>query len=93
MICGIKFCGGCNPRFDRGEALSRIRDHFLGRIEFPHAAEGVRHDLLLIIGGCTNCCATHGQYDAEHGRIRMWEESQIGEVIDQLEIIWSEQRR
>ncbi len=26
MICGVRFCGGCNPRYDRGKALEKIKE-------------------------------------------------------------------
>ena len=93
MICGVKFCGGCNPRYERGNALETIRRHFTGRIDFPHAEEGARYDLLLVIGGCTNCCASHCQYESDLGVIKMWEESHTRDIIRKLEELWREQRR
>ena len=32
MKCGVKFCGGCNPRYDRGAAYREIKDE-LNHIE------------------------------------------------------------
>ncbi|GAB1476615.1 hypothetical protein MASR2M70_14510 [Bacillota bacterium] len=39
MLCGVKFCGGCNPRFERGKALEELKEHFEGRINFEYAEE------------------------------------------------------
>ena len=25
LRCTVKFCGGCNPRYDRGEAYQTVR--------------------------------------------------------------------
>lgn len=51
MTCGVRFCGGCNPRYERGKALTIIKEHFNGRVDFSIAQENVEYDLLLIIGG------------------------------------------
>ncbi|MDD2483774.1 MAG: hypothetical protein PHQ50_01920 [Eubacteriales bacterium] len=85
MICGVKFCGGCNPRYERGEALEKIRSHFKDKIEFHYAEENVPYDCLLVIGGCTNCCASHCQYDVKQDCVRMWDESHIEDIVKKLE--------
>lgn len=58
MKIGIKFCGGCNPRYDRNLFLAQFiemhPDH-----EIEHAKENVCYDYLLIIAGCTSCCASY----------------------------------
>jgi hypothetical protein len=92
MICGVKFCGGCNPRYERGNALEEIRRHFKGRIDFRYAEEGVRYDLLLVIGGCPSCCASHCQYEAEHDTVKMWDEGHIEDIIEKFERILEEHR-
>ena len=41
MKCGVRFCGGCNPRYDRGEALNQIKDRLKDSdIEFKITTEG-----------------------------------------------------
>ena len=63
MKCGVRFCGGCNPRYDRGEALNQIKDRLKDSdIEFKITTEDEQYDDLLIIGGCTNCCAGYDQF-------------------------------
>lgn len=92
MICGVKFCGGCNPRYERGTALEKIRAHFEGRIDFRYAEEGDRYDLLLVIGGCPSCCASHCQYESEHDCVKMWDESHVKDIIKKFERILEEHR-
>lgn len=93
MVCGVRFCGGCNPRYERGDALERIRKYFSGRVDFRYAEEGVMYDLLLVIGGCSSCCASHCQYETKGDRVIMWDQSHIEEVIERIESIISDQRR
>ena len=56
VTVGVRYCGGCNPRFDRlagVEALKRA----CPRAIFRAAEPDVVYDVLLVVGGCTACCA------------------------------------
>ena len=79
MKCAIRFCGGCNPRYDRGKAFREIRDEFTD-IEFPYARKDERYDCLLVIGGCSNCCASYDQYDVKGDVLKMWDESHLENI-------------
>ena len=83
MKCGIKFCGGCNTRYERGEASRQIQRE-LSQIEFAHAVEGEKYDNLLVIGGCPACCASYEQYDVTGKVIKMWDSSHIEAVKKEL---------
>ena len=83
MKCGIKFCGGCNPRYDRGEASRQIQRE-CDNIDFSHAQEGVTYDCLLVIGGCPACCASYQQYDVDGEVIKMWDRDHIEAVKKEL---------
>lgn len=84
MLVGVKFCGGCNPRYDRGKALQNLKKELKEEAEFVIAEEGVMYDQLLIIGGCTNCCASFSQYQSKHDPIRIWDQEQIEKVINNI---------
>lgn len=90
MKCGVRYCGGCNPRYLRGEALETIRKQFTGRIEFLIAEEDREYDILLVIGGCTNSCASYGQFQYRLGCLKMWDSSHVQKIIDELETIYKE---
>jgi len=81
MKCGVRFCGGCNPRYDRGAAYEIIKQSLQDEIQFEYAQEGSVYDILLIIGGCTNCCASYDQYIARHGVIKIWDMDEIDKTI------------
>lgn len=85
MLCGVKFCGGCNPRFERGKVLEELKEHFQGRIEFTYAQEQVLYDLLLVIGGCTNCCASYCEYETRNGNVKLCDSSHMERVVEELE--------
>ena len=62
MKCGVKFCGGCNPRYERGAAYREIKEQLKKSVDFAYAEDDVTYDNLLVIGGCTACCASYSQY-------------------------------
>lgn len=59
MKIGIKYCGGCNPRYDRGSLMSDLRATFGERHLFEVAREEGVYEALIVLGGCTSCCAKH----------------------------------
>ena len=84
MLVGVKFCGGCNPRYDRGKALEAMKKQSPEEAEFVIAEEGGEYDTLLVIGGCTNCCASYSQYKVRNDTIRMWDENHIDETVQKI---------
>ena len=90
MKCGVKFCGGCNPKYERGEAYNYLKNYFRGQIDFAYAEEGVLYDALLVIGGCTNCCASFSQYKSKRECIKMWDKNHIESVVNDLQKIINE---
>lgn len=85
MEIGVRFCGGCNPRFDRGKALATIREGS-PRDTFLIAEEGNEYDLLLVIGGCTNCCASFDHFRSRAGVEKIWSASHIPSLLEEIEI-------
>lgn len=83
MKCGVKFCGGCNPRFERGEVYRSIKNE-INRIDFSHADEENRYDILLVIGGCQSCCASYEQYNVTGDVYKIWDISQVDTVKEKL---------
>ena len=65
LTCAVKFCGGCNPRYDRGAAYKAICSELSGTAGFEVPKEGRHYDLLLIIRGCTQCPYLYEDIDAD----------------------------
>lgn len=53
---GVKYCGGCNPGYDRVEITERVQFHFNNRLSFLRHDEP-EIDLLIFISGCHRACA------------------------------------
>lgn len=55
---GIKYCGGCNPSYERVEIVERIQKKFKNRFLFLLNKEpGSEIELLVLINGCQRACA------------------------------------
>ncbi len=56
MKIGIKYCGGCNSRYDRTKEVSKLKKKF-PQHEFTYAAEQTVCDICLLVCGCMTACA------------------------------------
>ena len=53
---GVKYCGGCNPEYDRVALVEEIEERLEGKVRFvPPESEGV--DIILAVYGCKTACA------------------------------------
>jgi hypothetical protein len=53
---GLKYCGGCSPRYDRVKQVERMKEELGGTIEFvPPECEDA--ECILVISGCKTACA------------------------------------
>lgn len=55
MTVGVKFCGGCNPTYDRGEAFADLRKRF-PNVVFETYDANKKYEKLLLICGCERVC-------------------------------------
>lgn len=53
---GIKYCGGCNPEYDRVAILDHIKQSLQDEIETVRP-ESEDVDLILSVNGCSTACA------------------------------------
>ncbi|MDR0423890.1 MAG: hypothetical protein LBH39_00255 [Clostridiales Family XIII bacterium] len=84
-LCGVKFCGGCNPRYARGDAFRAIKPVFEGRISFVFAEDGGSYDLLLYFAGCTSRCTDLSRIRTAGGLVAVHEWDGIAGAIARLE--------
>ena len=58
MLIGVKYCGGCNPIYNRGRQVKRLQEQFPEH-EFDFAAGDMKEcDIGLIVCGCVRECAS-----------------------------------
>ena len=73
MRIGVKYCGGCNPMFDRGKMVARLQKDFPSA-EIVPADDG--NDYAVIVCGCKRACALHEGLTGKHGKTIATEEAQ-----------------
>ncbi len=80
---GIKYCGGCNPRYDRKKFLYSLER------SFNYNFEAVRldrvYDILIVLCGCNRCCVDYSNLKFKLKKILVRCEEDFGEVKDILE--------
>ena len=58
MRIGIKYCGGCNPVYNRGRQVKRLQEQYPEH-EFDFAAEDMKEcEIGLVVCGCVRACAS-----------------------------------
>ena len=62
MKSGVKYCGGCNPRYDRVALVHQLEER-IGETLTSAEAEVV-YDELYVICGCSARCADIGRFQA-----------------------------
>ena len=65
---GIKYCGGCNPYYDRVALVKRIERRLQGKVEFVSAPDD-NVDFLLAVEGCGTACADLSLFDDKNIRV------------------------
>lgn len=86
MCVGVKFCGGCNPRYDRMQTFETIKGSLkedVG-IKFEYASEGGAYDALLLLSGCTNRCADLSGFTYGDKLVSVWDADGVEAAICEL---------
>jgi len=73
----VKYCGGCNPCFDRVAFVARFFDTFPQLKQVNSDVKDPWPWLTLVICGCSRCCAEHHYIKSEKVLISSAEEYEI----------------
>jgi hypothetical protein len=87
MKFGIKYCGGCNPQYDRVLIASRFKE----RIGYEHSVEPVKegdiYDIAIILCGCTCACANTEAIKVINKKLYMTSENDYEKLLIDIEKI------
>lgn len=56
---GVRYCGGCNPRYDRRAVVERLKG-FFPEVDLVPARSGGAYPAVLVVCGCPSRCADTG---------------------------------
>lgn len=65
---GVRYCGGCNSRYDRVALVKRLSG-FFPDTEFINALPGVSYPAALVVCGCPSRCANTTDLAVPAGRL------------------------
>ena len=65
MVIGIKYCGGCNPVYNRRKIVEMILENYPDII-VEYVNDERFYDLALIINGCARACSNHENIKAKN---------------------------
>ena len=88
MTINIKYCGGCNPRFDRAEIEHRLKERFPFYTYLTNAQEDT--DVVIILCGCGSACASVDDCYGTYGRFVLWKETAWDALCDFMNSIKQE---
>lgn len=83
MRIGIKYCGGCNPRYDRTNIAQRLRED-LPESEILSAAPGLNMDYVVVVCGCKSACALVDGLAGRYGRTILTEPDAYDGLLNTL---------
>lgn len=84
MVFGVKYCGGCNPRYNRTAFFDTVKRHF-PEVEFQYVQPDVVYDHLLVICGCPSRCADISKIQVAGDTFKISEENQLEQLITEIQ--------
>lgn len=79
MKVGIKYCGGCNPRFDRISAMEKFKDKN-SDITFESLDIHKKYDKVMLICGCERTCLRFRPEFEAYERIIVGDEEDFNDI-------------
>lgn len=83
MVFGVKYCGGCNPRYNRTAFYDAVKKG-CPEVKFEYVQPEVVYDHLLVICGCPSRCADISKIQVAGDTFKISEESQLEHLITEI---------
>jgi len=83
---GIKYCGGCNPHYERVEMVQRVQSLFRDRFLFLRYDQQAL-DVLVLMNGCPRACADQNLNQTGIPNRSVTEGKEFESLIDWLKAI------
>ena len=93
MKVGIKYCGGCNPAYDRSEIVNRLKSEFAGQLTFEAVDIDQTYDVILVVAGCRSCCADYAKLRSKNGLVFIVSDGDYLKACDLLKKLVRQQIR
>ena len=90
MKIGIKYCGGCNPIYDRAAVVSSLEEYVNKAYNIEIAKQGIIYAVVIILCGCTSACASNNNLKAKYGKVCITsgnDNSKLFDIIDKMNVL------
>ena len=81
---GIKYCGGCNPKYERTDLVTKLKEMSRKDIHFENVKDDEKYDVLLVVGGCSSNCAEYMKYNYNDKVIFAFDKDHLEKVAKEL---------
>ncbi|GHV53461.1 hypothetical protein FACS1894206_04190 [Deltaproteobacteria bacterium] len=68
MQIRVKYCGGCNPRYDRRSLGRKLGEEF-PEAEIVESSDETVYDFVAVLCGCPAVCADHQDLRGKFGKM------------------------
>lgn len=79
---GIKYCGGCNPKYDRVSFASKVKEVY-SDYEVKSANSSEMFDCVVVVSGCHAACASLKDINTRKGFIIV-RENKLDETLKHI---------
>jgi len=89
MKIGIKYCGGCNPTYDRAAVVTNLKKYIGEGHSIEAAKQGILYDIVVILCGCTSACVNHENLESKYWKVCLTSESdnkKLFSIIDKIKL-------
>lgn len=84
MDVGVRYCGGCNPRYDRKAAVQALAAALPG-LRLLEGDAALHTNILLIVCGCSTRCLTVPPCSAEKSlQLYLLDHADFFSAVDKL---------
>lgn len=83
MKIGLKYCGGCNPKYNRSFIPKRVKEMFPW-IQVEAAEKGISYDWVFVICGCRAECIDVKGFKGSKGVFIIYSIEQYMEIEEGL---------
>jgi hypothetical protein len=81
MKFGIKYCGGCNPKYDRVLIASRFKADIGCGNSVEAVKEGTIYDIVVVLCGCCCACANTENIKVIYQKVYVTSESDYEKLL------------
>lgn len=87
----VKYCGGCNPRYDRAQIIKRLKEDFNDIHIMTHLNDRTC-DFVLVLSGCMTSCVNHEELHGKYGKMVIKDLGKYYKLKSRLEEIKEEEQ-